>query len=130
MTQKDELDALKARIEELERAHKPPKPFEPEPYQGYDPTAGMSMPRSTMQEMVNAVPDQIMREVGLRDARLSPTERAGTLPHRQQPTTSPRPTAGDGTGWAHEIPLSNPPGTAWVDAIAIADDARQRKSKS
>jgi hypothetical protein len=127
--QTDELAALKARIEELERANKPSE-FKPEPFERYDPTANMSMPRSVMEEMARAVPDGVMKEVGLRDARLSPTERPGTLPHRQQPATSPRPSAGDGTGWAHEIPLSNPPGTHLVDAIAIADDVRQRKSKA
>jgi hypothetical protein len=45
----DEIAALKARVEELERANKPPKPFVPEPYQRYDPTAGMSMPRSALE---------------------------------------------------------------------------------
>jgi hypothetical protein len=32
-------------------------------------------------------------------------------------------------GWAREIPLRNPDGTRWVDAIAIADDVRQRKAR-
>ena len=44
-----EIAALKARVEELERANKPPKSFVPEPYQRYDPTAGMSMPRSALE---------------------------------------------------------------------------------
>jgi hypothetical protein len=45
-----------------------------------------------------------------------------------QPTSGgerPR-SAGDGTGWQEPRPLTNPPGTNWVDAIAIADDVRQR----
>ena len=36
-------------------------------------------------------------------------------------------TGGSATpGWVDPRPLSNPPGTNWVDAIAIADDVRQR----
>ena len=48
MSRKDELAELKARvdeqrarIDELERAAKPPEPFKPESYPRYDPTAGM-----------------------------------------------------------------------------------------
>ena len=53
----DEIAALKARVEELERANKRPKPFVPEPYQRYDPTAGMSMPRSALEAMIAAEPN-------------------------------------------------------------------------
>jgi len=109
MTKKDELAELKARVAELERANKPPepaKPFVPEPYQRYDPTAGMSMPRATMLEMARAVPD--MREVALRDAR-APTgpSSQGAVPSSQQ-VSNVRGTnvAGSGTGWAHSVPLS------------------------
>jgi hypothetical protein len=42
--QADEIAALKARVEELERAAKPPEPFKREPWQPIDYTAGMSMP--------------------------------------------------------------------------------------
>jgi hypothetical protein len=39
--------------------------------------------------------------------------------------------AGGGTGWQNLTPLSNPPGTNWVDALCIADDVKQRsKGKS
>jgi hypothetical protein len=40
----DEIAALKARVEELERKNSPPKQFKSEPYQRYDPTANMTMP--------------------------------------------------------------------------------------
>jgi hypothetical protein len=33
---------------------------------------------------------------------------------------------GDGTGWQHEIPISNPPGTAQCDKLMDAADARDR----
>jgi hypothetical protein len=61
--QTDELAALKARVEELERAAKPPEPFKPEPYQRYDPTAGMCMPPSALAAMVAAVPDRLIKEI-------------------------------------------------------------------
>jgi hypothetical protein len=67
--------------------------------------------------------DRLVKEIALRDAR-APTGRSGMIP--SQPQSSPRPSAGSGTGWVAPTPLSNPPGTNWVDAIAIADDVRQR----
>jgi hypothetical protein len=70
MTDKDEIAALKARVAELEARAKPPEPFVPEPYQRFDPTAGMSMPRSVMREMVNAVPDRVMQDI-VREQRTS-----------------------------------------------------------
>jgi len=107
--QTDELAALKARVEELERAAKPepqPKPFVSEPYQRYDPTAGMSMPPSALLEMARAVPDHVMKNIALRDAR-APTGRPSAIPVSQQPaSTSARNVAGSGTGWAHAMPLS------------------------
>jgi hypothetical protein len=71
MTDKDELAELKARVAELEaRTPKPPEPFKPEPFQRYDPTARMSMPRSVLREMVNAVPDSTMQAI-VREQRVS-----------------------------------------------------------
>jgi len=74
MTKKDEIAALKARVEELERANKPPKPFVPEPYEPIDWTARMTMPPSALAAMVEAVPDRLIKDI-VRDnqAPLSPT---------------------------------------------------------
>jgi hypothetical protein len=69
---KTELAALKARIEELEAKAKPPAPFTPEPYQRYDPTAGMSMPRSALEAMIAAEPRGFMRDV-IKDHQGAPT---------------------------------------------------------
>jgi len=68
--------------------------------------------------------DNLVKGVALRDAR-APTSPSGTIPNSQQVggsgvATSPTP------GWSEPRPLTNPPGTNWVDAIAIADDVRQR----
>jgi hypothetical protein len=108
-TLQEELAKLKARVAELERANKPPEPFKPEPYQRYDPTAGMSMPRSVMQEMAAAIPDHVVRNIAMRDNR-APTgpSSQGAIPSSQQ-VSNVRGTGGvpgGGTGWAHEVPLS------------------------
>jgi hypothetical protein len=121
--QTDEIAALKARVEELERANKPPEPFKPEPYQRYDPTAGMSMPRSTMLEMARAVPDQLMREIAMRDNR-APTGRPGMIPTNQQSTGGAAPV--NKSGWVDAAPIGPPPGIRYVDAQLDAQDAKDR----
>ena len=125
MTDKDELAALKARVEELERAANPPKekPFVPQPYQRYDPTAGMSMPMSTMLEMHRAA-GHVMGGV-LHDNR-APTS-PSTIPRSQQVSNAgggaaPR----GGTGWGAATPLSPPPGVAQADKLMDAQDRRDR----
>jgi len=127
MTQKEELAALKARVAELEAKAKPPKPFEPEPPWHFDPTANMSMPPSALREMVNAIPDNVIRDIAMRDNR-APTGRPGVIPGSQQPA-SPRPSAGDGTGWAREIPIGLSPHQRYVDAQLDAQDAKDRQER-
>jgi len=122
MTPENELDALKARVAELE-AKANPKPFTPEPYQRFDPTANISMPRSTMLEMANAAPDHVMRGI-VRDNR-APTN-ASVIPDRQQMRGQMRGQVRGGTGWAHQVPISNPPGTAQADRLMDAADRADR----
>jgi hypothetical protein len=125
----DEIAALKARVEELERAAKPPEPFKPEPYQRYDPTAGMCMPPSALAEMVAAVPDHMLREIAMRDNR-APTGRPGMIPNSQQSTGGGSANVpGSGTGWAHETPIVPPPGLRYVDAQLDAQDAKDRAER-
>jgi hypothetical protein len=124
----DELAALKARVEELERANKPPEPFKPVPYQRYDPTANFTLPPSVVREMAAAVPPNFMQDV-VRDNR-APSGRAGAIPTSHQQPTSVRGNApGDGTGWSEPRPLSNPPGTgpgSLADRIVDEFDRRDR----
>jgi hypothetical protein len=120
MTPEDELAALKARVAELE-AKANPKPFTPEPYQRFDPTANISMPRSTIIDMANAAPDHIMQGI-VRDNR-APAG-AGVIPDRRTEVHPVRPSLG--TGWARQTPLSNPPGVAQADRLMDEADRRDR----
>jgi hypothetical protein len=127
MTAKEELAALKREVEELKAKLSPPKPFVPEPYQRYDPTAGMCMPPSALAAMVAAVPDHVIREIAMRDNR-APTGRPGMIPSPTQGTgdRAPANVPRSGTGWAHERPLGPPPGIRYVDAQLDAQDAKDR----
>jgi len=128
MTAKDELAKLKAEVEELKTKLAPPKsePFVPKPFERYDPTAGMCMPRSAMEAMVAAEPRGFMAGV-VHDNR-APTGRPGMIPSSQQ-STSPRPSAGDGTGWGAATPIGPPPGLRYVDAQLDAQDAKDRQER-
>jgi len=126
MTNKDEIAALKKKVEELEAKLSPPKPFVPQPYEPIDWTARMSMPPSALAAMVAAVPDRVMRDI-VRDNR-APTGPTGTIPSgSQQPTGGGAANVpGSGIGWAHEIPLSPPPGVQQSDKLVDAQDAGDR----
>ena len=125
--QTDEIAALRKRIEELEAKAKPPeppKPFVPEPYQRYDPTAGMSMPPSALAAMVNAEPRGFMQAV-VRDNRGAPTGPTGAIP-RSSGGGGPANVPGSGTNWGHATPLGPPPGVAQADRLMDAQDAKDR----
>jgi hypothetical protein len=128
MTTKDEIAALKARVEELERAAKPkpaPEPFKPQPHEPIDWTARMSMPPALMAAMVAAEPRGFMQGV-VRDNR-APTGPAGMIPRAQSTGGSgPANVAGSGTGWSATTPLSPPPGVAQADRLMDAQDQRDR----
>jgi len=124
MTAKEELAKLKREVEELKAKLAPPKPFVPEPYQQYDPTAGMCMPRSVMEEMARAVPDRVVHDIAMRDGR-APTgpSSQGAIPSSQQ-VSNVHP--GGGTGWARETPLGPSVHQRYVDAQLDAQDAKDR----
>jgi hypothetical protein len=124
MTDKDEINALKARVAELERAAKPPEPFTPEPWQRFDPTAGMSMPPSALRAMADAVPDSVMRDIVAH----------GTIPDPSGAGASGQVTAVRGpsgvypntSGWREATPLGPPPGVAACDRLMDEQDRRDR----
>src|SRR5262245_28666531 len=113
----DELEELKQRVAELEKAAKPPEPFVPGPRYQFDPTEGMSMPASAMREMMKAVPDAVMRAIS-DDAR-RPNPVTGGAPQPTQPVQR-------GTGWARPIPVEPPPGIKIIDAMMDEQDRIDR----
>jgi hypothetical protein len=123
-TDKDRIAALEREVAALKEAGKPPAPFKETPYQRWDPTANMSMPLSTMLEMHRAA-GHVMGGV-LRDNR-APTGRPGMIPDSQQASNARTGNVpGSGTGWAREIPLSNPPSVAQADKLMDEQDRRDR----
>jgi hypothetical protein len=127
MTDKDtRIAALERKVAELERANAPTPP-PPEWTPPPNPLDRLSMPRSVVREMAQACPDSFVKDiVGDHRAPSGPSA-AGVIPSSQQ-MTNVRGTSGRG-GWSEPTPLSNPPGVSWVDALAIADDVRQRAEK-
>ena len=75
-------------------------------------------------DMANAVPTDMIRDI-VHDNR-APTgpSAAGVIPSSQQMSNVRL--GGNGTGWQHAIPLSNPPGTAQADRIVDEFDRRDR----
>jgi hypothetical protein len=125
MNKDDELAALKARIEQLEEQAKPkpePKPFVPEPYQRYDPTAGMSMPMSTVLEMHNAS-GHVMGGV-LHDNR-APTTPA-MIPQSVSGVSRVDPGRSSTPGHVDPRPLRPPEGVNYADKLMDEQDRRDR----
>jgi hypothetical protein len=69
MTEEKSLEALRAELEiEKAKLKAPqdqlnPPPRQPSTFPRYDPTEGMSMPRSAMKAMIDAVPDALINEL-------------------------------------------------------------------
>jgi hypothetical protein len=135
MTDKDELAALKKKVEELERKVSPPKStFVPMTdaehrdwaYQMQERRMSMATPPSVIRDFA-VLDDRLVKEIALRDAR-APTgpSSQGAIPSSQQLSNVHTGGSGLGRGWVDPRPLSNPPGTNWVDAQCIADEVRQR----
>jgi hypothetical protein len=138
MTNKDEIAALRAEVEALKAAQPKPQPSAEEReratrewidqmHQMREGRMSMATPPSVVRDFA-VLDDRLVKEITLRDAR-APTSPSGTIPNAKQVSGGsgllPSPTP----GWSEPRPLTNPPGTNWVDAIAIADDVRQRKDK-
>jgi hypothetical protein len=126
-----ELEKLKAqnaelsdRIAKLEAAAKPPKPVE-WVHQPPDYTAGMSMSRSAMQAMIDAVPESVMR--GIReDARKPNPLAASQSPITSTSSSQPTSQVQRGTGYRDAVPLGPPPGIEHCDRLVDAQDKIDR----
>ena len=96
-----ELEDLKKRVAELEKAAKPPEPFEPFVMPRRDPTEGMSMDRATMLEMMKAVPESLMADLRADARKPNPVTQASSSPLSTKPSSQPQPDQ-RGTGWVPE----------------------------
>lgn len=129
--QKDELAALRKRVEELEAKAKPPEKSNFVPmtdaehrdwvHQMQERRMSMATPPSVVRDF--AVLDDATVKGIIRDNRNAPTGPTGAIPSSQN-VSNVRGTGG--SGWVEPRPLSNPPGVNWVDAQCIADEVRQR----
>jgi len=130
----DEIAALKKKVEELEAKVDPPKstfvPMSDEEWrdqmhQAAERRMSMAMPPSVHQYFADGVTPADRADL----ARIAhaPTSPTSGVPGAQQSGGGPPPSSTP--GWSEPRPLTNPPGTNWVDAIAIADDVRQRMER-
>jgi hypothetical protein len=112
----EELDDLKKQVADLQTQVNPP-PRQPSTQGPTDYTAGMSMPRSAMQAMVNAVDMASLRA----DARKRNPIDAASSPHGPNPQPTPQRQSGT-RGWINERPIEPPPGIAHVDRLMDTQD--------
>jgi hypothetical protein len=133
MTDKDELAALKKKVEELETKVSPPKstfvPMTDEEHrdmvhQMNERRMSQATPPSVVRDWA-VIPEDIVK--GIREDRHAPTSATGMIPSTQQRTPAREPGGKSSTpGYVDPRPLSPPPGIEWVDAQMIADEVRQR----
>src|SRR5262245_52434524 len=112
-----ELEELKKRVAELEKAAKPAEPFKSDWKGPVDYTQGMSMPASAMRDLINAVPESVMR--GLRADAQKPNPVTGQAAPQSQQVER-------GSGWREAIPIQSPPGIEHCDRMMDEQDKVDR----
>jgi hypothetical protein len=114
-----ELDELKARVAELEKAGKPPEPFKSEPRQPIDYTAGATMDRETMRDLATAIPPDLARDLHADLARGNPlTQSVAQLSQGGNDRVQIQ----RGSGWVEPNPLAQPPGVPIMDRLMDMQD--------
>jgi hypothetical protein len=130
MTDKDELAALKKKVEELEAKVSPPKStFVPmsdaewidHVHQARERQANTWMPPDAIRDMIAAEPKGFMHDVALRDAR-APNSPAMIPSSQQRPAAE----GANRTGWRDATPIGPPPGVAQADKLMDEQDRRDR----
>jgi hypothetical protein len=112
-----EFELQKAELKKLRDQVNPP-PREPSTRGPIDYTQGMSMPRSAMQALVDAVPESVMH--GIRADAMKPNSVTGG------PNPQPQPQVRRSTGWRDEAPLGPPAGIEHCDRMMDTQDAKDR----
>jgi hypothetical protein len=117
--QAEEIAALRRELDELKAKVSPPKSdFVPmsdaewrdQMHQLAEKRMSFATPPEVIRDW-NVLDDNLLK--GVRDDARAPTGRPGMIPN-QQPSNA-RPVAGDGKGWAREIPIGPPPGIDLID---------------
>jgi hypothetical protein len=131
--QAEEIAQLKREVEALKAKVDPPKStfkemsdaeWRDHVHQMRERQANSWMPPNAIREMASHPCNQVMP--GVIQDRHAPNSPA-TIPRTEGPSNARSGNvAGSGTGWAAEIPLSNPPGVAQADRLMDAQDARDR----
>src|SRR5215472_6830038 len=129
----DEIDALRKRVEELEAKAKPPEKSDFVPKTDAEWIDEMHQMRERRMSM--ATPPSVVRDLTVldnatcRDLVQHGTVQSPSMAGTSGQVTSVHPGGGaavNTTGSVDPRPLRPPPGIEWVDAIAIADEVRQR----
>ena len=125
MNQKDELAALKARVEELEAKAKPPKKSDFVPmsdaewrdqmHQLAEKRMSMATPPSVVRDWA-VIPDHIVK--GIVQDRHAPTSATGMIPSSQQRADTG--SKSSTPGYVDPRPLSPPPGIDLIDRAVNA----------
>jgi hypothetical protein len=118
--EQSDLDELKARVAELEKANAPPAPTPRQPMERFDPTARASMDRETMKDLASAIPPDLARDLRADLARGNPiTQSQSQLPQdRGRVEIVQR-----GSGYRDALPLRQPEGVALCDRLLDMQDA-------
>jgi len=130
MSDKDELAALKKKVEELEAKVSPPKStFVPmTDAEHRDMVHQMNERRMSLasnfhpddlRAMEAACPTPMMKEIALRDAR-APTGRPGMIPNSQQASSGGGAAPVNKSGWVDAAPIGPPPGIDLIDRAVNA----------
>jgi hypothetical protein len=122
----DEIAALRARADELERAAKPPEPLVSDWTPPPNPIDRLCMSPQVVRDMAAAVPDRDIKDIVARGGIQGPTGMAPTTSQVGRVSTSPG-ILGSGTGWAREIPLGPSPHQRYVDQQIDAQDMKDRQ---
>lgn len=116
-----ELDALKARVSELEKAGAPPASLPRQPMERFDPTARASMDRETMRDLATAIPPDLARDLHNDLARPNPV--TGATPSQLLSDRGRVEVVQRGSGWAEPNPLRSPADT---EHARMARSAREK----
>ena len=118
----DELSKLKKQVADLKERIDPP-PRQPSTHPRFDPTEGMSMPASAMRDLINAVPDALMRDLRGDARKPNPMALSGGI---TKPTAAePQKVIGK-KGFIEERPIEPPPGIAHCDRMMDEQDKVDR----